>query len=297
MDLPTNPPGRKGGLLHPKRGLARTLFAFGSCLPGVLLFPPPLHAQKQIAAIDFVMPDLSKLSDGKRILVIGQLALKIRTFSGCAEKGVLASELLNEADDAPRDVLMEVARTYAAALKGCPGQYDNLYLELARLLRIVHLQASLDDPRLAAALDKVDAEDREIQEAGFTLVDMQGKRWTLGNLRGKAVLVNFWLTGCPPCVHEIPALNALYSRFRAKGLVILAISGDDDAAALRRFLRMHSMSYPVLLDLGRKVAERFHVVGVPRSMVFDRSGKLTAQAIGSRTEKQFEEMLREAGLD
>jgi peroxiredoxin len=283
-------------LVHPKSVLARTLFAFGSCLPIVLFFAPPLHAQKQIAAIDFVMPDLSKLSEGKRTLAIGQLALKIRTFSGCAEKGVLASELLNAADDVPRDVLKEVATTYAEALKGCPGQYDSAYLELARLLRFEHLQASLDDPRLAAALDKVDAEDREIQEADFTLVDMQGKPWTLGNLRGKTVLLTFWLTGCPPCVHEIPALDALYNRFRAKGLVILAISGDDDAAALRRFLRVHSVRFPVLLDLGRMVTERFRVVGVPRSMVFDRSGKLTAQAIGSRTEKQFAEMIGEAGL-
>jgi peroxiredoxin len=284
------------GFAHPKKVIVGTLFALRSCLPGVLLFAPPLHSQKQIAAIDFAMPDLSKLNDSKRALAIGQLALKIRTFSGCAEKGVLASELLDAADDVPDDVLQEVATTYAAALRGCPGQYDNEYLELARLLRGTHIRVSLGDPRLAAALDKVDAEDREIEEADFTLVDMQGRPWTRKDLRGKVVLLNFWLTGCPPCVHEIPALDALYDRFRAKGLVILAISGDDDATALRSFLRAHSVSYPVLLDLGRKVTERFHVVGVPRSMVFDRSGKLTAQVIGSRTQKQFAEMLGQTGL-
>jgi peroxiredoxin len=196
----------------------------------------------------------------------------------------------------PDDVLAEVATTYARALRGCPGQYDNAYLELARLLRGSHIPASLDDPRLAAALDRVDAEDREIEEADFTLADMQGKPWTLKDLRGKVVLLNFWFIGCPPCVHEIPALDALYDRFRAKGLVILAIAGDDDAIALRSFLRAHRVSYPVLLDSGRKVTERFHVVGVPRSMVFDPSGKLTAQVIGSRTQKQFAEMLGQTGL-
>jgi peroxiredoxin len=263
----------------------------------MLLFAPPLHSQRQIAAIDFAMPDLSKLSDSKRALAVRQLALKIRTFSGCAEKAVLASELLSAADDVPDDVLAEVATTYAEALRGCPGhQWDNAYLELARLLRGSHIRASLDDPRLAAALDKVDAEGREIEEADFTLVDMQGRPWTPKDLGGKVVLLNFWATGCPPCVHEIPALDALYDRFRAKGLVILGISGDDDATALRSFLRAHSVSYPVLLDSGRKVTDRFHVVGIPRSLVFDRSGKLIAQTIGSRTEKQFAEMLDNTGL-
>jgi len=276
--------------------MVRTLFALGSYLPGVLLFAPPLHSQKQIAAIDYSMPDLGKLSDSKRALAVEQVALRIRTFSGCAEKGVLASELLNAADDEPDDVLAEVATTYAEALRGCSGEYDNAYLELARLLRGSHIQASLDDPRLAAALGKVDAEDHEIEESDFTLADMQGKPWTLKDLRGTVVLLNFWSTGCPPCVHEIPALDALYDRFRAKGLVILAIASDDDATALRSFLRAHSASYPVLLDSGGTVTERFHVVGIPRSMVFDRSGKLTAQVIGSRTEKQFAEMVGQTGL-
>jgi len=196
----------------------------------------------------------------------------------------------------PADVLAEVATTYAEALRGCSGEYDNAYLELARLLRGSHIQASLDDPRLVAALDKVDAEDHEIEESDFTLADMQGKPWTLKDLRGTVVLLNFWSIGCPPCVHEIPALDALYDRFRAKGLVILAIASDDDATALRSFLRAHSASYPMLLDSGGTVTERFHVVGIPRSMVFDRSGKLTAQVIGSRTEKQFAEMVGQTGL-
>jgi len=285
------------GIARPKKIIVGTLFALGSCLSCVLLFTPPLHSQNQIAAIDFSMPDLSKLSDSKRALAVGQLALKIRTFSGCAEKAVLASELVDAADEVPDDVKQEVATTYAEALKGCPGhQWENAYLQLARLVRDTHMRVSVDDPRLAVALDKVDAEYREIEEADFTLADMQGKSWTLKDLRGKVVLLNFWGTGCPPCVHEIPALNALYDRFRAKGLVILAISGYDDATTLRSFLRAHSVSYPVLPDSGHKVPERFHVVGIPRSLVFDRNGKLTASAIGSRTQNQFGEMIGQTGL-
>lgn len=277
-------------MAHPKKVVVRTLLTLVSYLPGTLL-TPPLYSQKPIAAIDFAMPDLSKLSDRKRALAVKQLALKIRTFSGCAEKGVLASELLSAADDAPNDVLAEVATTYAQALRGCPGQYDNAYLELAGLFRGSHISAPSDDPRLTAALDKVDAEDREIEKADFTLTDLRGKSWTLKELRGHVVLLNFWFPGCLPCVHEISALNALYDRWRGKGLTILAIDGDDDPIALRSFLQTHRMSYPVLLDSGGKVTERFHVVGVPRTMVFDSGGKLTGQVIGARTEDQFAGML------
>ena len=105
-----------------------------------------------------------------------------------------------------------------------------------------------------------------------------------------------WQTGCLPCVHEIPALGALYGRLRKKGFVILAISGGDDATMVQHFLAAHRVSYPVLLDSGRTVTERFHVVGIPRSMVFDRTGKLVAQLTGSRTQKQFVGMLAQAGL-
>jgi peroxiredoxin len=265
------------------------------CLFVAPLFATPCHSQQQIAAIDFRMPDLNRLSGRKRALAIAQLARKIRTFSGCDWKALLASELA-DADDVPDETLQEVTTTLSEALKGCPGQFEGWYSQLARLVRYSHMRVSLDDPRLTAAMAAVEAEDREIQEADFTLTDLQGKTWALKDLRGKVVLVNFWQAGCLPCVHEIPALDALYSQFEKKGLVILAISADDDATSMRRFLAEHTVSYPVLLDSERKVTERFHVGNIPRSMLFDRTGKIVAQVIGSRTQKQFAEALSQAGL-
>jgi peroxiredoxin len=268
----------------------------GPCLFVSLLFTTPLPSQQQYRAIDFALPDLSKMSGGERTLAIGQLARQIRTFSGCAEKAVLASELADAADDAPDETLREIATTWAEALKGCPVESDVGYLQLARLVLDSHMKASPDDPRLTAAMAAIDAEDREIEEADFTLTDLHGKAWALKGLRGKVVLLNFWQAGCLPCIDEIPALDALYGQLQKKGLVILAISADDDAASMRRFLAAHRVSYPILLDPGRRVTERFHVVNIPRSIVFDRTGKIVAQAIGSRTQKQFADILSQAGL-
>jgi peroxiredoxin len=248
-----------------------------------------------MAAIDFVLPDVSELRGAKLNHTVTQLALKIRTFTGCAEKAVLMSELADQAPDTSDDALQEVTTTLSEALKGCRGMSDSAYRQLARLIRYAGMRASLDDPRLVAAIAKLEAEDRDIQEADFTLADLQGKTWKLTDLRGKVVLLNFWSTGCPPCVDEIPTMNALYRQFEKQGLIILAISYDDPATATR-FLKDHSVPYPVLLDPERKVIDKFHVEGIPRSVVYDRTGKLTTQAIGERTHKQLAEALGKAGL-
>ena len=96
--------------------------------------------------------------------------MKIRSLSGCAEKGVLASELADAADDALDETLQEITTTLSDALRGCPGQFSVAYLLLAQLIHYAHMQAPLDDPRLAAAMAALEAEDREIQQADFTAI-------------------------------------------------------------------------------------------------------------------------------
>jgi len=124
---------------------------------------------------------------------------------------------------------------------------------------------------------------------------MQGKSWTLRSLQGQVVLVNFWATWCPPCRKEMPDLEALYRRFKDQGLVILAIS-DEEAAKVKSYLAEKPVTYPILLDPGRKVNDLFLINGIPKSFVYDRKGKLVAQSIDMRTQKQFLEMLGLAGL-
>jgi len=193
-----------------------------------------------------------------------------------------------------------VTTTLATALReqppaGKPGQPDDLYVELASLVRYEHMQASSDNPQFAEALAKLEADDAKRQTADFTLTDLQGKSWHLRDLAGKVVMVNFWATWCPPCRKEMPDLQALYEKYKDQGFIVLSIS-DEEAAKVSPFIAERKITYPVLLDPGRKVNDLFIVDGIPKSFVYDRSGKLVAQSIDMRTRGQFLQMLGLAGL-
>jgi peroxiredoxin len=162
-------------------------------------------------------------------------------------------------------------------------------------VRYEHVQATLDDPQFAAAVSKLEADNARRDHADFTLADLDGKPWTLKDQRGKVVLLNFWATWCPPCRKEMPDLEELYQQFKGQGLLILSIS-DEDVIKVRPFIAQQKVTYPILLDPGRKVNELFQIQGIPKTFVYDRNGKLVAQSIDMRTRRQFLEMLAQAGL-
>lgn len=266
---------------------------------GLLLLVPFLCAQDNAQQnITQQLRGLRNLPDDQRASVTRQLALDIRALPAGKAKVGLANSLANLSTegDFGRDTLQEVASTLAQALRETPDQPDMVYSELAQLVRYEHVNASVEGPRMAAAMVALEAQDRDRRQAKFTLTDLHGKSWTLKELRGSVVLVNFWATWCPPCRKEMPDLDALYKRFQEKGLVILAIS-DEKEETVRKFLEAHAVSYPVLLDTSREVNKMFHVEGIPKTYIFDREGKLAAQAIDMRTKKQFLELLAQAGLE
>ena len=246
---------------------------------------------------------LRAMPDDARAHTTKALALAIRKLPATPNKVRLAYGLatLSTEGDFGHDTLQEVATTLAAALREEPvpakpaGPPAPPYIELAQLVRYEHVEASLDDPQFAAAVSKIQADNERREQADFTLTDLSGKTWTLKEQRGKVVVLNFWATWCPPCRKEMPDLEALYKQYKVQGLVILAIS-DEDAGKVKPFIADERLTYPVLLDRGRTVNELFQIEGIPKTFVYDRSGKLVAQSIDMRTRGQFLEMLAQAGL-
>jgi len=275
----------------------------------LLARPHPAGSQKQPIAwsskegpIAKDLDGLRQMPDDARARTTRQLAAAIRQLPVTPNKLRLAVQLasLSTEGDFGHDALQEVATTLADSLReqpiqSKPGQPAVPYVELAQLVRYEHVQSSLDDPQFATAMSKIDADDERRQAANFTLTDLQGQSWTLRDLGGKVVLVNFWATWCPPCLKEMPDLERLYEQFKDQGFVILGIS-DEDVNKVKPFIAKRNVTYPVLSDPGRKVNELFQINGIPKSFVYDRSGRLVAESIDMRTERQFLEMLGQAGL-
>jgi len=291
------------------RRLAAVTIFFLFAIALVVMVSSPLQAQQQVnwsaqeKPVFEQIKTLRSLPDDVRAHTTKDIALEIRALPSTPNKLQLAVYLASRATegDFGHDTLQEVATTLAETLRQQPppedkGQPAGAYVELAELVRYEHVQASSDAPQYKAAMAKLEADDERRQQANFTLTDLQGKSWTLKDLKGKVVLVNFWATWCPPCRKEMPDLEALYNRFKGQGFVILAISEDEETNKVPPFIAERKISYPILLDPGQKVNNLFQVDGIPKSFVYDRDGKLVAQSIDMRTQRQFLEMLAQAGL-
>ena len=302
-------------MIHEKLNLSRSdslrVGVLGTlvCLLGTVVSIQSICAQQQIAwtpqerSILKQIQGLRQLPDSTRGRVTRKLAIEIRQLLPSENKVRLATGLATlstEGDPGGRETVQEVATTLAGALGEHPVPANNdqpamPYAVLAAMVHFEHVNVSLDSPEFAAALTQLKQQDELRQQADFSLADLGGRDWSLKDLRGKVVLVNFWATWCPPCRKEIPDLEALYKRFKAGGLVVLGIS-DEPATKVQPFVRQEKISYPVLLDLGRKVNGLYSVSGIPMSFVYDRSGKLVAESMDMRTRQQFLAMLAKAGL-
>jgi peroxiredoxin len=109
-----------------------------------------------------------------------------------------------------------------------------------------------------------------------------GPSLSIESLRGKVVLLNFWATWCKPCEDEMPAMQRLYRELAPEGFELLAISVDEQSDAVARFQQRLGLSFPVLLDPKRRVADTYQSYKFPESWLIDADGVLVARFIGPR---------------
>jgi peroxiredoxin len=260
------------------------------------------HAQVTENSVINRLKNLRSVADDQRPAITIQIAKDIRALPAGPSKLKLAdalSHLVTEGDPG-QETLQAVGDTLAQALSESPVKPKNdkppmEYMDLARLVRYEAVTTDLKDPQLEKALEAYAANDADAAKADFTLKALSGKKLTLSQLRGKIVLVNFWATWCPPCRKEMADLDAIYTHFQPEGLVVLSISSESPFQ-VNSFIQGTHYHPTVLIDDGGKVAKEFHVDGIPRTFVFDRDGKLVAQATDMRTQRQFLRMLAAAGL-
>jgi peroxiredoxin len=142
--------------------------------------------------------------------------------------------------------------------------------------RFVHMPAKVEKP---------------VATKDFTLHDLAGKTHTLGEWRGKLVLLNFWATWCPPCRREIPLFMRFQDRYQRQGLQIVGIAVDNPEPVARYWQKMH-LNYPILLADDRTfdlMAAYGNTDGsLPYSILITSDGRIAKAKLGAFESKELE---------
>ncbi len=112
----------------------------------------------------------------------------------------------------------------------------------------------------------------------------------LPETKGKVVLVDFWASWCGPCKASFPALNRLHKKYGGKGLVIIGVGVDDEAAKHQKFADKMGAKFPLVHDSAKKAAAFFQPSTMPSSYITDRKGVIRhvhAGFKGAKTEAEY----------
>jgi peroxiredoxin len=146
-----------------------------------------------------------------------------------------------------------------------------------------------------AALTSADPAGRAAPD--FELKSIDGKSYKLADLRGKAVLLNFWATWCPPCKIEIPWFIELQKQYANQGLVVVGVAMDDDTnrqKVVSEFASQMKIDYPILLGTDQVADQYGGVDALPTTFFIGRDGKIVRRVMGLAGHSEFEEAIQAA---
>lgn len=139
----------------------------------------------------------------------------------------------------------------------------------SQLKMIAHLQKSMLDETAPS----------------FALLNLDGKKIDIADLKGKVVIVDFWATWCGPCKASFPGMQKVVDKYKADPNVKFVFvdtweQGDEKKKNAEEFIAKNKYTFDVLMDTEDKVVDQFKVDGIPTKFVIDKEGKIRFKAVG-----------------
>lgn len=118
------------------------------------------------------------------------------------------------------------------------------------------------------------APDFEITVFESDRLARSGETFSLSDLRGQVVVINFWASYCLPCRDEAPMLERTWQTYRDQGLVLLGVNTDDIERDARAYMAEFDITYPNAPDTGGRIEDSYRITGIPETFVINRDGEV-----------------------
>ncbi len=170
------------------------------------------------------------------------------------------------------------------------GKRTGLVITFAVILALLGL--------LAWGLKKAQAGPIESGVApDFTITGFDGRTFTLSELRGQVVIVNFWASWCPPCREEAAYLETTWRKYEGKGVVFVGVDWVDTEKEALTYIKEFDITYINGPDIGTRAAQAYNIQGVPETFYVAKNGELRGVHIGPlkspELDNKIEELLAE----
>ncbi|BCN94270.1 hypothetical protein THMIRHAM_20550 [Thiomicrorhabdus immobilis] len=208
------------------------------------------------------------------------------------------NELNQQLNQAGSDVFTQVIpkvrdrfyfRLDALAVENRQAKQLAKYIQQAMRLQLVYLAK----PRTVKALKSTSAKPKKEtksvqlnlykgqQNLPLKAQGLDGNYFDLKDYAGQVVLVNFWASWCPPCVHEMPSMARLKTHYAGQDVEILAVNLGEEKTQVESFLTEHPVNFPVLLDDDASAVKAWKVFAYPSSYLIDKPGQIRFALFGA----------------
>lgn len=127
----------------------------------------------------------------------------------------------------------------------------------------------------------------------FILPTINGDRFKLSDLEGKAVLINFWGSWCGPCKKEMPAIQSAYDQYKDQNFEVITINIQEAEITANNFMEQNNISLLVAMDKDGQVYDAYNVYNLPASFFLNPDGTVNRIYEGEMTRKNLDKWVNE----